>query len=243
VVRDAKARDSKALYDQSIASLANAKSENERSFGFLPDKDRKGPVVIAEKSDNPGAGAPGDSTHLLQELVKHNVKQACVVAINDPDTVKQAVAAGVGSTIEVALGGKRSKQSGGPVKGKAYVKTISDGHYTIIGPMVTGMRFDMGPAVGLLIGGVDVVVLSGNMQAFDNGQMRIVGFDPMDYRIVVLKSANHFRAYWTDVASEIIDCDPPGIASNDLATFTFQNKTRKVYPLDKDAMDTGPGSN
>ena len=44
VVRDAKARDSKALYDQSIARLANAKSENERSFGFLPDKDRKGPV-------------------------------------------------------------------------------------------------------------------------------------------------------------------------------------------------------
>jgi microcystin degradation protein MlrC len=40
VVRDAKARDSKALYDQSIARLANATAENERSFGFLPDKDR-----------------------------------------------------------------------------------------------------------------------------------------------------------------------------------------------------------
>jgi len=236
VVRDAKARDSKALYDQSIFSLANAKAENERSFGFLPDKNRKGPVVIAEKSDNPGAGAPGDSTHLLQELIKHNVKQACVVAINDPETVKQAVKAGVGSTIEVALGGKRSKLSGGPVKGKAYVKTISDGRYTIIGPMITGMRFDMGPAVGLLIGGVDVAVLSGNMQAFDNGQMRVVGFDPRDYRIVVVKSANHFRAWWTDVASAIIDCDPPGIASNNLSSFKFVKKNRKVYPLDADAV-------
>jgi len=236
VVRDAKARDAKVLYDQSIASLANATAENERSFGFLPDKDRKGPVVIAEKSDNPGAGAPGDSTHLLQELITQNVKQACVVAINDPDTVKQAVKAGVGSTIEVALGGKRSKQSGGPVTGKAYVKTISDGRYTIIGPMVTGMRFDMGPAVGLLIGGVDVVVLSGNMQAFDNGQLRIVGFDPRDYRIVVVKSANHFRAWWTDVASAIIDCDPPGIASNDLTTFKFLKKNRKLYPLDHDSV-------
>jgi len=236
VVRDAKARSSKALYDQSIAHLANATAQNERSFGFIPDDGRKGPVVIAEKSDNPGAGAPGDSTHLLQELIKHGVKQACVCAIRDPQTVAQAVSAGVGQTIDVELGGKLSKQSGGPVKGKAYVKSISDGRYTIIGPMVTGMRFDMGPAAGLIIGGVDVAVISGMMQAFDNGQMRVVGFDPRDYRIVVVKSANHFRAWWTDVASAIVDCDPPGIASNDLTTFKFENKTRKLYPLDTDAV-------
>jgi len=108
--------------------------------------------------------------------------------------------------------------------------------------MVIGMRFDMGPAVGLLIGGVDVAVLSGSMQAFDNCQARIVGFDPKDYRIVVVKSANHFRAWWTDVASAIIDCDPPGIASNDLSTFAFAKKTRKVYPLDADAVYPEAGS-
>ena len=236
VVRDAKARSSKVLYDQSIAHLANATAQNERSFGFIPDNSNKGPVVIAEKSDNPGAGAPGDSTHVLAELIKHNVKQACVCAIRDPETVAQAVEAGVGSTIDVRLGGKLSRQSGDPISGKAYVKSISDGRYTIIGPMLTGMRFDMGPAVGLLIGGVDVAVVSGMMQAFDNGQMRVVGFDPRDYRIVVVKSANHFRAWWTDVASAIIDCDPPGIASNNLSTFKFAKKNRKVYPLDADAV-------
>jgi microcystin degradation protein MlrC len=236
VVRDAKARSSKVLYDQSIANLANATAQNERSFGFLPDSNRKGPVVIAEKSDNPGAGAPGDSTHVLQELIKHGVKQACVCAIRDPETVNQAVKAGVGSTIDVKLGGKLSKQGGDPIRGKAYVKSISDGRYTIIGPMLTGMQFDMGPAVGLLIGGVDVSVISGMMQAFDNGQMRVVGFHPNDYRIVVVKSAIHFRAWWTDVASAIVDCDPPGIASNDLSTFTFAKKNRKLYPLDADAV-------
>jgi len=236
VVRDAKARSSKVLYDQSIVHLANATAQNERSFGFLPDKDRKGPVVIAEKSDNPGAGAPGDSTHVLKELIKHHVKQACVSTIRDPQTVKQAVKAGVGKTIDVSLGGKMSKQSGGPVKGKAYIKSISDARYTIVGPMLTGMRFDMGPAVGLLIGGVDVSVVSGMMQSFDNGQLRVVGFDPRDYRIVVVKSANHFRAWWADVASAIIDCDPPGIASNNLSTFKFAKKNRKLYPLDSDAV-------
>ncbi len=67
---------------------------------------------------------------------------------------------------------------------KAYVKPIPDGRYTIIGPMITGMLFDMGPAVGLSNGGVDLSVISGMMQAFDNGQMRVVGFDPREFRIV-----------------------------------------------------------
>jgi microcystin degradation protein MlrC len=57
--------------------LASATAENERSFGFLPDHDRRGPVVIAEKSGNPGGGEPGDTTHVLQELIKYNAKQAC----------------------------------------------------------------------------------------------------------------------------------------------------------------------
>jgi microcystin degradation protein MlrC len=106
--------------------------------------------------------------------------------------------------------------------------------------MIQGMKFDVGPAVGLVIEGVDVSVISGMMQAFDNGQMRVVGFDPRDYRIVVVKSANHCRAWWTGVASKIIDSDPPGIASNDLSTFTFKKKTRKRYPLDADAVYPEP---
>ena len=65
--------------------------------------------------------------------------------------------------------------------------------------------------------------------------MKVTGFDPLNYRIIVLKSANHFRAWWTDVASKIIDCDTPGIASNDLTSFTFANKSQLLYPLDDDA--------
>ena len=78
------------------------------------------------------------------------------------------------------------------------------------------------------------------MQALDAQQMKLDGFDPLDYRIIVVKSANHFRAWWTDVASLIIDCDPPGVASNDLSTFAFTKKNRKLYPLDSDAAYPAP---
>jgi len=220
-------------YDESQALLSSPDQELARNYGFVPDAKRRGPVVIAEKSDNPGAGAPGDATHVLWQLIENQVQQAAVCTIRDPETVQQALKAGVGSVIDVVLGGKSSKLGGKPVKGKAYVKSISDGRYTVVSPMGQGSKFDTGPAVGLLVEGVDVAVISGTMQAFDAGQMKGVGFDPNDYRVIVLKSANHFRAWWTDVASRIIDSDPPGIGSNDLSTFAFRNKTQKLFPLDK----------
>jgi len=224
------------IYEESGALLSSDMKPEDGSFGFLPDAESPGPVVIAEKSDNPGGGAPGDATHLLRELIKNRVEQAAVCAIRDPETVQKAMKAGVGNVIDVELGGKSSKQGGTPIKGKAYIKSISDGRYTLVSPMGAGGRLDMGPAVGLQIGGVDVAVISGMFQAMDASQMKMLGFDPRDYRIVVVKSANHFRAWWPTVASEIIDCDPPGIASNDLSTFTYKNKTRKLFPLDKDAV-------
>jgi len=223
------------MIDELNVQLQDAGSEAARSFGFLPDAKAKGPIVIAEKSDNPGGGAPGDATHVLWELLKNNVQEAAVCTIKDPQTVTQAMKAGIGKTIDVRLGGKASPSGGDPVAAKAYVKSISDGHYTIRSEMGRGYAFDTGPSVGLLVEGVDVTVISGTNQAFDAQQMKLNGFDPLDYRVIVLKSANHFRAWWTDVASLIIDCDPPGIASNDLFTFTFKKKNQKLYPLDDDA--------
>lgn len=228
------------VFEESLARLASADQELAGSSGFLPDQNAPGPIVIAERSDNPGGGAPGDATHLLWELINNNVQQAAVCAIHDPDTVKQAMQAGVGSSIEVELGGKLSKLSGDPVRGKAYVKSISDGRYTVVSSMGQGAKLDVGPAVGLVIEGVDVAVISGSMQAFDHAHMKLVGFDCRDYRIIVVKSANHFRAWWSGVASQIIDCDPPGLASSDLTTFNFTKKTRKLYPLDADAVYPEP---
>ncbi len=224
------------LYQESGALLSSDMKPGDGSFGFLPDAKTPGPIVIAEKSDNPGGGAPGDGTHLLRELIRNKVQQAAVCTIRDQETVQKAMKAGVGKVIDVELGGKGSKQGGEPVKGKAYVKSISDGQYTIVSPMGLGAKFSVGPAVGLQIGGVDVAVISGTMQSLDASHMKMLGFDPKDYRIVVVKSAKHFRGWWTPVASEIIDSDPPGIASNDLSTFAFKMKTRKLYPLDKDAV-------
>jgi len=40
----------------------------------------------------------------------------------------------------------------------------------------------------------------------------------------------------TDLASTIIDCDQPGVASSNLGTFKFSRTNRKLDPLDSDAV-------
>ena len=82
--------------------------------------------------------------------------------------------------------------------------------------------------IGQLPAGDTKAVVSGSMQPFDAGQMKLVGFDRRDYRVIVLKSANRFRTWWTPVASLIIDSDPPGIGSNDVGSFKFQNKQQWI---------------
>src|SRR5690606_11584499 len=65
-----------------------------------------GPVVIAEVSDNPGGGAPGDGTHLLRAILDADAPGSCFGFVYDPEVAAQAHAAGVGATIDIRLGAK-----------------------------------------------------------------------------------------------------------------------------------------
>ena len=53
-------------------------------------------VVIADPQDNPGAGATGDTTGLLKELLSAGVPDAVLSMIHDPQAAKAAHEAGIG---------------------------------------------------------------------------------------------------------------------------------------------------
>ena len=81
----------------------------------------------------------------------------------DPETVQQAVAAGVGATIEAAIGGKVDNLHGAPVQATAYVEAITDGVFTNDGPLGTGSEAKLGLTVVLEIGGrggIEVITTS-----------------------------------------------------------------------------------
>ncbi|WP_010278196.1 M81 family metallopeptidase [Paenibacillus senegalensis] len=191
------------------------------------------PVIINETSDNPGGGTPGDATHLLQAMLDANLDKACFAFICDPEVVESAIAAGVGSTIEVKLGGKTDSLHGEPVTIKAYVKCITDGKFVATSPMGRGAVLDHGRSVRLQAGGLDIIVSSVKGQVKDEQIFVLHGIDITRYRLVALKSSQHFRAAFEPLAARIITVDSPGLTTLQLHHLNYQRITRPIYPLDE----------
>ncbi len=45
----------------------------------------RGPVILADLGDNPGAGMPADGTVMLEALLRLGAHRAVVAPINDPE--------------------------------------------------------------------------------------------------------------------------------------------------------------
>lgn len=73
------------------------------------------PIVLADGADNPGGGGPCDGTTILQKFIEADVQDAVVAVIADPESVAQAIAAGVGNRVQLDVGGKTDTQHGAPV--------------------------------------------------------------------------------------------------------------------------------
>lgn len=194
--------------------------------------DKKGPLVIADGTDNPGGGGYNDTTPVLQALIDAGIDNAAIGTIYDPVTVQQAMKAGVGAEIAVALGGRTDPTMGAPVKATAVVRMLSDGVFRNDGPMNAGVESNMGPTAVLRIGGIDVVTISNRIQTTDLQVFKSQGIDPQAKDVLVVKSVQHFRAAYGPIAREIVLVDSGGICSPDISRLKFTKLRRPIWPLD-----------
>lgn len=201
----------------------------------LEQQDLSKPIVINEYSDNPGGGTPGDGTYLLSAILNapNRHKRICFGMINDAAVVQQAMKAGVGQQIDIQLGGKLGPMQGAPIVCQAYVKSITDGHFVNCdGAMFAGVHFDLGPMCRLVIAGVDVIVACRAEQVYDEIPFFMHGIDILQYDIVALKGANHFRARYNHLAAKIITANAVGLSSADILSFPRRHLKRAVWPKD-----------
>ena len=118
-------------------------------------------------------------------------------------------------------GGKYDELHGAPIETRAYVKSLSDGRL-VMQAMGKGSPLSLGKMARLVIDGIDVIVASRRSQTFDPEPFLAVGIDVNRYRIVALKSSNHFRAGFKDVAGAIVTADPPGLTTHHVEVFPRQ---------------------
>jgi microcystin degradation protein MlrC len=198
-------------------------------------QDRGGPVVVNDTADNPGGGSPGDATHVLRALIEAEVERACFGYIFDPAVAAQAHSAGTGATIAVSLGGKHDQIHGEPLDLEVYVKSVTDGRFVHTSPMLAGVPGNYGPMARLQVGGmhgIDVLVGSRRSQVFDTEVFKLHGIDVTSYDLVVLKSSQHFRAGFADLATEIVTADSPGLTTLRVENFDHPRVDGPRWPID-----------
>ena len=171
------------------------------------------PVIVADTQDNPGAGGDSNTTGMLHALLAQGAGrrfpgQVALGLLFDAEAGRAACAAGVGATLDLALGRAVPTFTGNasdpPLRGRFAVRAVSDGRVTLKGPMMTGLTVALGPSACLEIEGVRVAVVGGKKQLMDRELLRMVGIQPEQQRIIVVKSSNHFRADFTPIASRIL---------------------------------------
>ncbi|MDB5943172.1 MAG: hypothetical protein JWQ13_2738 [Ramlibacter sp.] len=189
----------------------------------------KGPVVLADRADNPGSGAPGDSTFVLRRLIERGIRNAAIGPMWDPVAARIAFEAGEGAKLALRIGGKIGPLSGQPLDLQCTVKAL---RADMVMTGLAGAPTDMGDCALVEAEGIEIVLCSIRNQAMDTDVFTQLGCELASKDIVVVKSAQHFHASFAKVASKVIYVGAPGAATPHTPTLPYTRIKRPRWPLD-----------
>ncbi len=198
----------------------------------------KFPVALIDTGDNIGGGSAGDSTFVLAELLKQKA-QGWVVTIADPAAVDAAIAAGLGGSFDMPVGGKTDGFHGSPVRVKGRVRSLHSGQYIETEVRHGGARYhDMGQTAVIEAEGstrdLQNLLLVTRKRSSPNSLHQLIsnGVYPERQKILVVKGTIAPRAAYEPVAARLIEVDSPGVTAVNPKRFTFKNARRPLFGLE-----------
>jgi microcystin degradation protein MlrC len=203
-------------------------------------------VFLTDSGDNPGAGGTTDVPLLLERLLARRAVNVLIAGLWDAGAAQACAAAGVGNAVSLSVGGKLDTRHGKPLAVTGRVRLLSDGQIYRGAVRQDPGRARTGPVAVMNVSGIDVILTSTRISFEDPAQLRCLGLEPLDYRIVVLK-----RGYLTTPfqvmnlagfrgSPRAILAFTPGATNCDLTQMEFRRLNRPAYPLDP-GMTWQPG--
>lgn len=193
----------------------------------------RGPVVLADMSDNAGGGAPSDATFLLRAMLERGMHDFATGIFWDPVAVRICQDAGEGSQLALRLGGKCGPMSGDPLDLTVTVRRIATGLSQRFGRLPQGL----GTAVWLSTGAkgdIDIVINDSRTQTFHPEAFTGLGIDLGARRYVCVKSSNHYRAGFAPIASRIVPVATPGAITPDFTAIPYTRRAPNYWPKVED---------
>lgn len=200
------------------------------------------PVTIADTGDNAGGGAPSDSTFFLAEMIERGIENAAIAPLWDPVAVTVCQDAGVGSTIQLRIGGKMGPSSGNPVDVTATVIALADD----LPNALNGVDVPLGASAAIKVHlgedrsiaperGIDVVLNSRRGQAYATTIFSELGIDPTQKRMLVVKSTQHFYAAFEPISAQVMYAGDLGALTRDMGRLPFTRaNAKRLWPCVQD---------
>lgn len=232
-----------SLARQHCVALANELWQRRRDY--LPElvsvadgvrrahETREGLVVLSDSADATTSGAPGDSTWVLQELLKYDWPRPALVTMVAPEVVARAAEMGVGKELTTSLGGVRDHRFSIPLDITATVARLFDAKFVLSGHLAKNLQIDMGPSAVLRVGNIHIVVTSRSGPHFAPELFQAAGIDPFAASVLIAKSPCGFRAAYAPRASKIFVVKAPGCAPSDFWNYEYLQIPRPLWPWDE----------
>lgn len=185
------------------------------------------PVTIADMWDNPGGGTAGDATVLLREAIDRKLDSIAFGSVWDPIAVQLCHAAGEGARMMLRFGAKSAPETGNPIDAEVeIVRNIARAEQRFGDSIVP-----IGDASLIRVGGVEVILNSTRAQCFDTSLFSNFGIDPLDRKILVVKSTNHFYQSFAQVSPLILYCAAGQAYPTDPRTTPYKKAPRNIWPI------------
>lgn len=196
-----------------------------------------GSVCLLDMGDNVGGGSAADGTHLAAAIHRRQPSEGLTafVALADPQAAKQAIDAGVGEKLELAVGGKTDDLHGKPIVDTFTVVSVHDGHFTEPQPRHGGRTsYDMGPtAIVSTANGLTAQLTTYRTTPFSLNQLTSCDIDPRKFKILIAKGVNAPVAAYAPVTTKQIRVNTPGSTSADMTHFDFKRRRRPLFPFEE----------
>jgi microcystin degradation protein MlrC len=190
---------------------------------------RAGPLVVADFADNPGGGAPSDSTYLLRAVLDAEIESVGFGLFFDPCAVRLCHQVGVGGKLDLRIGGKVGRVSGEPVDLAIEVMGLAKEAKMDMG-LFGVPNMPMGDTAWVRGRGVDLILSSSRIQMYDRSGFTHLGLDPTCLSAVVVKSSNHFAASFVPIAAKVLYVGGPGALDTDFARLGYRVFSAPYYP-------------
>ena len=185
------------------------------------------PIIVADLADNPGGGAPGDSTFALTALRETGIEWAAFGCVWDPETVAHCFAAGEGASLKVSVGGKHGAVSGPPFRCEARIMRLMPEHMQSVRQWTS----PLGMAAWLrLAPEIDVVVCDLRNQVYGRTAFTGLGIELDTKQAIIVKSTQHFYADFRELSDHILYASSSGALTTDFAAIPFAKRSRNFWP-------------